>query len=79
MSNVIPGVHHSSAGWPTIEKSFNEDTMSREFDMSSKGVESIDGPSNRMSNGNAQPKSFKSAPDLADKFPFTLAMGSLTD
>ena len=79
MSNVIPGVPHSPAGWPTIEEGFDEDTMSRGFDMTPKGFKSREGPSSRMTKWNAKVESLKSFPDLVDKFPISLAMGSLTD
>jgi len=79
MSNVIPGVPHSPAGWPTIEEGFDEDTMSRGFDMTPKGFKSREGPSSRMTKWNAKVESLKSFPDLVDKFPISLAMSSLTD
>ena len=79
MSNVFPGVLHSSAGWPTIEKSFNEDPMGRRFDLSTKGVKSIYGSGNCMTNWNAKSKTIKSGPDLVDKLPPPFAVGSLAD
>ena len=79
MSNVIPGVPHSPAGWPTIEEGSDEDTMSRGFDMTPKGFKSRDGPSSRMSNRNAKAKPFKSFPDLVLKFLIPLAVSSLTE
>jgi hypothetical protein len=79
MSNVILGVPHSPAGWPTIEKRFDEDTMGRRLDMTPKGFKSRNGPSSRMPKGNAKAKAFKSFPDLVDKLRISLAMGSLAD
>jgi len=63
MPNVGSGGPHSPAGWPTIEKSFNEDTMGRRFDLSTKGVKAVNSSGNRMTNGNAKPETFKSGPD----------------
>ena len=79
MSDVCSGCPHSPAGWPTIEKSFNVDTMCRRFDLSSKGVKTINSSGNRMTNGNAKPKTIKSGPDLVDKLPPPFAVGSLAD
>ena len=79
MSNVIPGVPHSPAGWPTIEESFDEDSMSRRFDMTPKGFKSGECSCSRMSRRNTKVESLKSFPDLVDKFPISLAMSSLTD
>ena len=79
MSNVFSSASHSSAGWPTIEKSFDEDTMSRGFDTTPKGFKPRDGPSSRMSNRNAKAESFKSFPDLVLKFLKPLAVSSLAE
>ena len=79
MSNVIPGVPHSPIGWPTIEERFDEDTMSRRFDMTPKGFKSRESSCSRMSKRNAKIESLESFPDLVDKFPISLAMSSLTD
>ena len=53
MPNVSSGALHPPAGRPTIEESFDEDTMSRGFDLSTKGGKAIDSSGNRMPNGNA--------------------------
>ena len=79
MSDVCSGCPHSPAGWPTIEKSFNVDTMCRRLDLSSKGVKTINSSGNRMTNGNAKSKTIKSGPDLVDKLPPPFAVGSLAD
>ena len=79
MSNVNLGVPHSPAGWPTIEKGFDEDTMGRRFDMTPKGFKSRKGPSSRMPKGNAKAKTFKSFPELVGKLSISLALVSLAD
>jgi hypothetical protein len=77
MSNVIPGVPNSPAGWPTIEESFDEDTMSRRFDMTPKGLSLERALAVACPSG--MPMSKRNANDLVDKFPISLAMSSLTD
>ena len=79
MPDVGSGGPHSPASWPTIEKSFDEDTMCRRFDLSTKGVKAVNSSGNRMTNGNAKPKTFKSCPDLVDKLPPPFAVGCLAD
>ena len=79
MPNVGSGGPHSPAGWPTIEKSFNEDTMGRRFDLSTKGIKAVRSSGNRMTNGNAKPETFKSGPDLVNKLPPSFAMYRLAD
>ena len=79
MPDVGSGGPHSPASRPTIEKSFNEDTMCRRLDLTTEGVKTINSSGNRMTNGNAKPKTLKSCPDLVDKLPPPFAVSSLAD
>ena len=77
MTDINASVSHSPAGWPTIEESFDIDTMSRRLHLSTKAFKPIDGSGNRMSKRNAESKTLKSTPNLVDEFSSSFALSSL--
>ena len=74
MTDINASVSHSPAGWPTIEESFDIDTMSRRLHLSTKAFKPIDGSGNRMSKRNAESKTLKSTPNLVDEFSSSFAL-----
>ena len=77
MTYITASVSHSPAGWPTIEESFDIDTMGRGFNLATKALETIDSSSNRMAKRNAESEPLESTTNLVDKFSSSLALSSL--
>ena len=77
VSDITASGSHSSAGWPTIEESFDIDTMGRRFNLAIKTLETIDSSGNRMANRNAKSESLRSTSNLVDKLSSPFALSSL--